>query len=356
MSSHVSALSFAALMLGVWAVQSDAAAGDAALSAKDLAVIVNQNDPLSVAIGEYYRRKRGIPVENMVRVSFDAGEATMSAQSFNLLRTEVTERTPSHVQGYALTWVRPYRVECMSVTTAFAAGFDPAFCSRQCQPTKYSPYFDSDSRRPFDDFGWRPAMSIAALDFKRAKQLIDRGAVAGQGALQGKAYLVETKDALRNVRAARYADARRMVGRDIDVELVQAPALEGRSDVMFYFIGAAQVDKIDTNRFLPGALADHLTSLAGDLTGQHQMSALRWLEAGATGSYGTVVEPCNLPGKFPSVGVAMQRYLAGETLLEAYWKSVAMPGQGVFIGDPLARPYRARIQEAARAEARMAQW
>jgi uncharacterized protein (TIGR03790 family) len=70
------------------------------------------------------------------------------------------------------------------------------------------------------------------------------------------------------------------------------------------------------------------------------MSVLRWIEAGATGSYGTVVEPCNFTAKFPNVGLLMRRYLAGETLIEAYWKSVAMPGQGVFIGEPLAAPYR----------------
>jgi hypothetical protein len=35
----------------------------------------------------------------------------------------------------------------------------------------------------------------------------------------------------------------------------------------------------------------------------------------------------------------MAHYLSGETLLESYWKSVAMPGQGLFIGDPLARPF-----------------
>jgi hypothetical protein len=35
----------------------------------------------------------------------------------------------------------------------------------------------------------------------------------------------------------------------------------------------------------------------------------------------------------------MAHYLQGETLLEAYWKSVAMPGQGIFVGDPLARPF-----------------
>jgi hypothetical protein len=37
--------------------------------------------------------------------------------------------------------------------------------------------------------------------------------------------------------------------------------------------------------------------------------------------------------------LAMAHYLQGETLIEAYWKSVQMPGQGLFIGEPLARPY-----------------
>jgi hypothetical protein len=32
----------------------------------------------------------------------------------------------------------------------------------------------------------------------------------------------------------------------------------------------------------------------------------------------------------------MHRYLGGETLIESYWKSVAMLGQGIFIGEPLA--------------------
>jgi uncharacterized protein (TIGR03790 family) len=69
------------------------------------------------------------------------------------------------------------------------------------------------------------------------------------------------------------------------------------------------------------------------------MSALEWLRQGATASYGTVSEPCNLPGKFPNPAVFLDHYRRGGTLLEAYWKSVAMPGQGLFIGEPLARPY-----------------
>jgi hypothetical protein len=32
----------------------------------------------------------------------------------------------------------------------------------------------------------------------------------------------------------------------------------------------------------------------------------------------------------------------GNSAIEAYWKSVAWPTQGLFIGEPLAAPYRKR--------------
>jgi len=98
---------------------------------------------------------------------------------------------------------------------------------------------------------------------------------------------------------------------------------------------------LDTLRFLPGAIADHLTSAGGVLTGHDQMSVLRWLDAGATASYGAVVEPCNFQTKFPQPSVVIAHYARGERLIEAYWKSVAWPGQGVFVGEPLAAPFRA---------------
>ena len=48
--------------------------------------------------------------------------------------------------------------------------------------------------------------------------------------------------------------------------------------------------------------------------------------------------------KFPQPALAIARYTRGETVLEAYWKSVAMPGQGVFVGEPLAAPFRDRAR------------
>jgi len=108
---------------------------------------------------------------------------------------------------------------------------------------------------------------------------------------------------------------------------------------MFYFTGMVKVQHINENRFLPGAVADHLTSAGGILSGSNQMNIMDWLKASATGSYGAVTEPCNFPAKFSNPGILMYFYLRGSSLIEAYWKSVAEPGQGVFIGEPLAKPF-----------------
>jgi uncharacterized protein (TIGR03790 family) len=74
--------------------------------------------------------------------------------------------------------------------------------------------------------------------------------------------------------------------------------------------------------------------------GNGQMPITDWLNAGATASYGTVEEPCNFSEKFPRATVLVSRYSQGDSLIEAYWKSVAWPGQGLFVGEPLAKPWR----------------
>ena len=76
-----------------------------------------------------------------------------------------------------------------------------------------------------------------------------------------------------------------------------------------------------------------------------------WLEAGATGSFGTVVEPCNHLQKFPIPPVVIWHYAEGDTLIEAYWKSVAWPGEGVFIGEPLAHPFAPRLVDVSSGQA-----
>ncbi len=309
------------------------------LGPRDIAVVVNVRDADSVRTGRYFQRRRGLPAENFIRVSFDPGDPVLKPREFAAIKARLDELTPPAVQGYALAWSKVTRVGCMSITTAVAAGYDPAFCARGCEPTRESPLFNSRSHRPYDDFRWRPAMLLPAEDFHLARDLVERGIAADATFPFGGAYLLRTSDKRRNVRATEYARVAELFGDLLKVRVLEQDAIRDREDVLFYFTGSKWVRDIDSNRFLPGALADHLTSAGGRLEGGRQMSALAWIRAGATGSYGTVVEPCNFPPKFPSPLVAMDRYLDGDTLLEAYWKSVAWPGQGIFIGEPLARPF-----------------
>jgi uncharacterized protein (TIGR03790 family) len=309
------------------------------LTAADLAVVINTADPLSVAIGNYYVKKRGISPRNVARVHFNAARDEIPEAEFALIKAEVEKKVSSHVQAYALTWARPYRVGCMSITSAFAFGFSPAFCSDKCEGTRVSPYFNAVTGRPYDDLKMRPAMSLAATDFPQAVMLIDRGLEASRDGPRGTAYLVVNNgDAARSVRKVQFAQAAAIAQNRVGVDILSGDS-PGLRNVMFYFTGATSVVNLHTDHFLPGAIGDHLTSFGGMLTDSPQMSSLEWLQAGATGSYGTVVEPCAILGKFPDVRVVIGHYLLGETLIEAYWKSVAMPGQGLFIGEPLAAPF-----------------
>lgn len=311
------------------------------IRSQTLGVIVNDLDPDSVEIAEYYRSKRRLPHANVIHIAFKPGSSEMSAEEFGKIKAQVDARTQPSIQAYALTWSAPYRVECMSITSAFAFGFDRGHCAVGCTGTKLNPYFNSGSGLPFHDYKIRPTMSIVGSSITETKKLIDRGLASDGAAPAATAYLVRTSDKARSVRAAGFDLVNKAVAPEsgVRVEQVMAEYIENRRDVMFYFTGAAHVPKLTSNIFLPGAIADHLTSAGGQLTDSFQMSALRWLEAGATGSYGSVVEPCNIAAKFPNPALVIGFYTRGATLIESYWKSVAMPGQGIFIGEPLARPY-----------------
>lgn len=306
---------------------------------QDLAIIFNENDPLSHRVAEYYQQRRGISKNNLIAIKLNPQQTELSPQEFQQIRATISAQTSDQVQFYALTWTTPYRVGCMSITSAFALGYDPAYCASGCQLTKPSPYFNTYSRQPFTNFGIRPTMLIPAVNFLQARNLIERGIQADRSMPTGTAYLMDTSDPARNVRSPIYARISRVLGDRFAIKIIKADVLENKNDVMFYFTGLAWVNKLKTNRFLPGAIADHLTSLGGQLTDSSQMSSLEWLNAGATASYGTVVEPCNFPQKFPNPALVMFYYLQGDRLIEAYWKSVQQPGQGIFIGEPLASPF-----------------
>ena len=344
------------------------------LQPHELALIVAEGDASSEAIARAYQRARGIPEANLVRVAMATSSDVISSADFADLKARIDAALPAHVQATLLTFMRPSRVQglcSMGITSALALGYDAGYCGG-CARTKPSPYFDTDTTRPFSDLAIRPSMMLGAANLAEAQTLIQRGLAAEGSRPAGVGYLVRTNDAARSVRhpdwvdlPAAWAGPGGFELRYLDNSAVPmppppppppatpgasasasapapapAPAVSDQTRLMFYFTGQTHVPGIHGNRWLPGAVADHLTSSAGVLPdGASQMPITEWLRAGASASYGTVEEPCNHVGKFPKVSVLLEHYQRGATLIEAYWKSVATPGQGLFVGDPLARPW-----------------
>ena len=331
-------LSQCVLLIGWFAVAGAHAEG---LTAARLGVVYELDDPHSRQVALYYALQRGVPLQNLVGLHVPRVDV-LSPQAFTPLRDQLIQNLATTVQSLLLVWSTPYAVGCMSVTTAFAAGYRAGFCEPGCGQTLASPLFDSDGWLPADTVGWYPAMLLPSDDERFARELIQRGITADFSAPPGTLYLVRTSDRNRNLRAGSYEDVRTAVGLRLHIAEMSTPIVGVVPAAIGYFTGATRVEELPLIRFRPGAVADHLTSSGGVLNGTRQMSANEWLRQGATASYGTVSEPCAILEKFPNVAVLFEHYRHGETALEAYWKSVVMPGQGIFIGEPLARPYATR--------------
>ncbi|MFT3840729.1 MAG: TIGR03790 family protein [Myxococcaceae bacterium] len=318
---------------------------DTGITASQLGILVNDDDPQSRLVAGYYAKARGIPADNVFHVRLGR-DSSAAIGTFNEQRQAVLAQLDARdIQALAITWVWPFHVSCMSITSAFALGYDDAWCQPRCTETRKAPLFES--HHP-SDAGVRPAMMIAAVDVGRAIELIDRGVSADHTFPGGTGYLVRSGDTVRNIRwpdfqatAASWPMSTLALNY---VDLTEDPSgstvIQHQDGLLFYFTGLRFVPEIQSNTWRPGAVADHLTSYGGQVPeSSTQMSALRWLEAGATASFGTVVEPCTWLEKFPQVSTLIDHYYRGEPVVEAYWRSVQEPGEGLFIGEPLARPF-----------------
>jgi len=316
------------------------ALGSETVNNQTLALIINKDDPASVETGQFYKKLRAIPEKNIIYISIKKPRSSITPGEFNKIYRQVQKQTDTEIQAYALAWSKPYKVGCMSITSAFSLSYNKQYCATGCKTTKTIDYYNSNSRQPFNDYKIRPSMMLAGSNIENIRKTLSKGVQADYSHPAGTAYLLSTSDKNRSVRSAIFPQIIKQLSSIINTEVVHENFIEDKKDVMFYFTGNTYVKKLSSNHFLAGAAADHLTSTGGVLFGKYQMSILKWLDAGATASYGTVVEPCNFLAKFSNPGILMSHYLNGNTILEAYWKSVAMPGQGVFVGEPLSSPYK----------------
>ena len=341
------------------------------IDAKDLLVLVNSNDPQSVAVADDYMARYSIANGNRLNLSFTK-TAIMRDTDFPPVRNAIAAylQAHAHIQAIVVTWTEPWKVAPpntsagMSITSAITFGFAPEYYNTSggtCAATAVSPLYAQELSHPYRDFGLRPAMMLAGESSANVSSMLSRSTSAKSTFPLPTGYLVRTTDDNRSVRYPEMQTAAAFWNYPFGLRLNYIDNSRGdpsnnsitnRMDVLYYFTGLVQVDHLDTLQFVRGAVADHLTSSGGALTNTSQMSILRWLEAGASGSYGTVAEPCNFVEKFTDVELFLSRYFHGALLIDAYWQAVKEPGEGIFVGDPLTQPYapRARMNAAGQIE------
>lgn len=308
----------------------------------DVAVVVNDQDKNSLEVADYYLNARNIPRKNLISVSIPTKVAELSEKQFTPIREQIFASLSPNIQVIVLMWTTPYAVSCNSITSAISLGYEPKLCEKTCAIGNKNPYYNSSSHHPNQDYNMRLSILLPTDSVDLAKSIIDKGVLSAFKTNETTAYFLKTKDKNRSKPRERFypRDLTKIESKKLTLRTMNSDYIRNKKDVMFYFTGAVFVTFLETINFMPGAIADHLTSSGGDLYNTSQMSSLKWLEAGATGSYGSVSEPCNFWQKFPNPEVLLNHYLSGETLIEAYWKSVYWPAQGLFLGEPLAAPYQ----------------
>jgi uncharacterized protein (TIGR03790 family) len=376
------------ICLAFWLATAAAAAED--LSGRVL-VVVNANSEASARIGEYYAAKRGIPAEQILRLSLldaqppDGIDRRLfeTAIQAPIARWLASYQSQDRILFIVLTKDIPLRIEGGSQPGS-TASVDSELVLLYSRLTGAAVPVAGPLRNPYF-LGDRPVAE--ARRFQREDQqiylvtrldgytvedvlgLIDRGSAPSPGGkvvLDGKASWTDAgngwlRQAAERLRAAGLPEAQ--------VVFDASPAvLHDVGDVIGYYSWGSNDPAIRRRtfglKFLPGALAGMFVSTdartlaeppdgwklgewankASWHRGSPQSLMGDLIREGVTGAAGHVAEP--MLGNTIRPDVLFPAYFRGFTLAEAYY--LAMPSlswMNVVIGDPLCAPFSASLGE-----------
>ena len=350
---------FAALVVPFLAPRSVSAGG----SGLNVVVVVNQNSTNSLQLGNAYCEKRGVPPQNLFRMTnWTGGRVSWSRSQFEsclkqpLMELLSVRGLTNQVQVVLLSMDIPYRItegaNENSTTATLFYGFKtntappdpglPVTCS--LPDSSFNSY--SMSEMPFPEGAPDAAETNSLLAFlltdtnlDGALGILSNGIAADGSFPTNPVYLAKTMDDPRTVREVLFDNAvfeAALAGgrqlQETNTDSTDFSQLSGMETGLYSFT-------IPESTFIPGSLADTLTSFAGGIfENQGQSVLLEFLHGGAVASYGTVVEPCNYTEKFPDP-MAFFYQGRGFSVAEAYYQSVKNPYQGLFVGEPLSAPF-----------------
>jgi uncharacterized protein (TIGR03790 family) len=335
-------------------------------SGLNVAVIVNQNSSNSVQLANDYCEQRGVPPQNVLFLTnqWSGGSVYCATDEFQtnlvipLLNKLQNENLANQIQIVLFSMDIPYQLAgsngLNSTTSGLFYGFKPDTTPPAGLPVTCSLPDDSNNSYAFSElpFGEAPPNTAVTNPFLTvmltdsnlagAEMILQRGAASDSTFPSENVYLEKTDDVARNVRYSEFDnaifDTRLRGGYDMSRTNSDSTSF---TNLLGLETGLTSFT-LPANAFAAGAMADDLTSYGGEIfTDSGQTPLLVFLEAGAAGSYGTVVEPCNYPQKFPNP-LDYFYQARGFCMAEAYYLSVANPYQGLTVGEPLAAPFAQR--------------
>jgi uncharacterized protein (TIGR03790 family) len=337
-------------------------------SGLNVLVVVNQNSTNSVQLGNYYCEKRHVSSQNYLRINWSGGNADWTIADFTnyllnpLLGMVSAGGLTNQVDYVLLSMDIPYRITqggpaetcgVNSTTAALFYGFKPDFAVPDNNPPSCNLPLNSSNSYAGRESVYRSsppdtaptnallAMMLTSSNLAQAIAIVDQG-VASDGTFPNQTVILgnNQNDPFRSVRHVLFDDAifNTRLRSNYSMTRDNSSQPYGTTNLLGYQNGMYQF-AISPNTFIPGAIADSLTSFGGIifLPNDHT-TLLSFLTAGASGSYGTVIEPCAHLEKFPSPQVYFYQ-ARGFSLAECYYQSITNPYQGLLIGEPLAAPF-----------------
>lgn len=370
------------LLLSAWVCVQGARGGG---GPENALVVIDPSSPESIYVGHYYIAARGVPAENVLYMPPGASDFTsfLAFQRDALMGMLSNRGIADHIDYIVLTPGGPYSIPapnlvvdgCSSVTRFSAtAVYTFAFIAESIQPgtpvQRGNQYYSTRNAWAFDSgTGWRSGQPSDAPNAERyfiatllgytgergntvdeILDMIDRSVAADGAFPPGTFYYMRTSDNARSTPRHGLYPSMVTALRDLgaNAEMIDcAPGCNdqtvlpvGHHDCLGIMTGWASPD-IDGTDFtiMPGAMGDHMTSYAATFGGGGQTKLSRWIAKGASGSFGTVEEPCNYLGKFPHPRFHVH-YYEGLTMGEAGLRSLGfLPWQVLAYGDPLTQPF-----------------
>lgn len=327
--------------------------------ARRVLVVINKRSPDSIAVGNYYVKKRGIPPENIAVIDCGTDDQVPQPEFQDQILAPIKSKVDGldrTIDYIVLTKGIPLRFEDPNFygVDAWIAAMDTRI--REIRDTKpatiqgsINPYFAKDERFSSKKFGIYLVTRLDGYTQDDAKALVDRAIAAKpeRGLFFFDQATNRTSGGFERANDSLALANNLLRGKSFEAELDSGEVFRAPTQpLMGYASWGSNDGKFDRKayaalKFHPGALAETFVSTSARTFrptqgGQSLIADL--IKQGVTGVKGYASEPYVFAMARPEI--LFDRYTKGYNLAESmYMASPIAKWKDVVIGDPLCQPY-----------------